>query len=182
MKNNPALVPHPDTLSVADFSKCHANIIARLMKFGGLPSLLNHPAAARMLASDTLGFFRDAVFGHHAEEERDLFPTVLARTTRGAELEHLRSTVERLTQEHRQVEARWDKLEPVLAQIANGETPELDAAEVEALVLDYAAHAAFEEAEFLPLCRTILARTKDYVSMADLAHKGSWAPTVPVPL
>lgn len=182
MNNNPALDQHPGTSNVADFSKCHANIITRLMKFGGLPSLLIHPAAARMLASDTVEFFRDAVFGHHAEEERDLFPTVLARTARGAELEQIRSMVERLTQEHRQVEARWAKLEPVLAQIAIGETPKLDASEVEALVLDYAAHAAFEEAEFLPLCRTILARTKDHVSMADLAHKGSWAPTVPVAL
>jgi hypothetical protein len=73
-------------------------------------------------------------------------------------------------------------LEPVLLQVANGDAFDLDPAEIEALVLDYAAHAAFEEAEFLPLCRTILARTRDHVSMTDLAHKGSWAATVPVAL
>jgi len=39
-------------------------------------------------------------------------------------------------------------------------------------VLDYAAHAAFEEAEFLPLCKTILERTKSHVRIADLSHKG----------
>jgi hemerythrin-like domain-containing protein len=167
---------------ITDFSKSHANIISRLMKFGGLPALLAQPAAARMLASEFVQFFREAVFGHHTEEERDLFPMILARTLHGAELELVRSTVERLTQEHRQVEAKWAKLEPVLIQIANGDTFDLDPTEIEALVLDYAAHAAFEEAEFLPLCRTILARTRDHVSMTDLAHKGSWAPTVPVPI
>lgn len=144
--------------------------------------MLEHPAAARMLASESIQFFRQAVMGHHADEERDLFPTILARTTQGAELELVRSTVERLTSEHRQVEAKWAKLEPVLIKIADGESFDLDPEEIEALVLDYAAHAAFEEAEFLPLCRTILARTKNPVSMADLAHKGSWAPTVPLTL
>ena len=167
---------------ITDFSKSHANIISRLMKFGGLPALLAQPAAARMLASESVQFFRDAVFGHHADEERDLFPTILARTTQGEELELVRSTVLRLTLEHRQIEAKWAKLEPVLLQVANGDAFDLDPAEIEALVLDYAAHAAFEEAEFLPLCRTILARTRDHVSMTDLAHKGSWAATVPVAL
>jgi hemerythrin-like domain-containing protein len=167
---------------ITDFSKSHASIISRLMKFGGLPALLAQPAAARMLASESVQFFRDAVFGHHADEERDLFPTILARTTQGEELELVRSTVLRLTLEHRQIEAKWAKLEPVLLQVANGDAFDLDPAEIEALVLDYAAHAAFEEAEFLPLCRTILARTRDHVSMTDLAHKGSWAATVPVAL
>jgi len=167
---------------ITDFSKSHANIIAKLMKFGGLPFMLEHPAAARILASESIQFFREAVFGHHTDEEHDLFPMILARTLHGAELELVRSTVERLTREHRQVEAKWAKLEPVLIQIANGGVFDLDPADIEALVLDYAAHAAFEEAEFLPLCKTILERTKSLVSMADLSHKGSWAPTVPLAL
>lgn len=167
---------------LTDFSKSHANIISKLMKFGGLPALLAQPAAARMLASESIQFFREAVFGHHAEEERDLFPMILARTMRGAELDLVRSSVERLTLEHRQVEAKWAKLEPVLIRIANGEAFDLDPTEIETLVLDYAAHAAFEEAEFLPLCKTILERTKSHVRIADLSHKGSWAPTIPVPL
>ena len=167
---------------ITNFSKSHASIISKLMKFGGLPALLTQPAAARMLASDSIHFFSETVLGHHAEEERDLFPMILARTIRGAELDLVRATVERLTQEHREMEAKWDALEPVLLQISNGDAFELDPAAVEALVLDYAAHAAFEEAEFLPLCKTILERTKSHVRIVDLSHKGSWSPTVPVPL
>ena len=167
---------------ITDFSKSHASIIAKLMKFGGLPALLVHPAAARMLASESIHFFRETVLGHHAEEERDLFPMILARTMRGAELGLVRSNVERLTREHRELEAKWAALEPVLVRISDGDAFELDPTAVEALVLDYAAHAAFEEAEFLPLCLTILERTKSHVRIADLSHKGSWAPTIPVPL
>lgn len=166
---------------ITDFSKSHANIISRLMKFGGLPAVLENPAAARILAAESLRFFREAVLGHHADEERHLFPTMLVRT-QGEELQHIRKLVEQLTREHRQVEEKWAQLEPVLTQIAQGEAFDLDPAAVETLVLDYAAHAAFEETEFLPLCKTILERTQNHVSMADLSHKGSWAPTVPVPL
>ena len=166
---------------IADFSKSHANIMARLMKFSGLPAMLEHPAAARMLAADAVQFFREAVMGHHLDEERSLFPSMLART-RGEELQSIRALVDRLTQEHRQVEAKWALLEPVLTRIAEGESFELDTAAVESLVLDYAAHAAFEETEFLPRCKAILERTQDHVSMADLGHKGAWARTFPTPL
>ena len=167
---------------INDFSKSHANIIGKMMRFGGLPSLLGNPAAARMLAGETIEFFNEAILPHHAEEENVLFPMILARSAQGAELELVRSAVERLTREHRLVEAKWAKLEPVLTQLANGDAFDIDPAEIETLVLDYAAHSTFEEAEFLPLCHTILLRTKDHVSMADLSHKGSWAATVPVPL
>ena len=166
---------------IADFSKSHASIMARLMKFSGLPALLDNPAAARMLAAEAVQFFREAVMGHHLDEERNLFPTMLART-QGEELQSIRALVDRLTREHRQVETKWTQLEPVLTQIAEGESLDLDPAALETLVLDYAAHAAFEEQEFLPLCKTILERTQDHVSMADLAHKGAWARTFPAPL
>jgi hemerythrin-like domain-containing protein len=166
---------------IADFSKSHANIMARLMTFCGLPAMLEDPAAARMLAADAVQFFREVVMGHHIDEERSLFPTMLART-QGEELQSVRALVDRLTKEHRQLEANWAQLEPVLTQIADGESFDLDSTAIEAMVLDYAAHAAFEEAGFLPLCKTVLERTKDQVSMADLGHKGAWAPTFPAPL
>lgn len=168
--------------SITDFSQCHARIISQLMKFGGLPSLLDQPAAARAVAVETLYFFRATVFGHHTEEERDLFPIILARVAHDGELAQVKAMVRRLTQEHRHIESKWIALEPALAKIANGEEAELDATAVEALVLDYAAHASFEEAEFLPLCRTILARTRKHVSASDLSHHMAYAPTMPARL
>lgn len=169
-------------LKITDFSQCHARIISQLMKFCSLPSLVDQPAAARMLALETLRFFRTAVLQHHAEEERELFPAVLAQATPGREREGVQSLVERLTQEHRLLELRWSQMEPTLTNIAQGETFDLDAALVETLVLDYGAHAAFEEAEFLPLCQTILSRRKKSLTLSDLSHQRAWAPTAPAAL
>lgn len=168
--------------SITDFSQCHARIISQLMKFSGLPGLLDQPTAARAVAVETLYFFRATVFKHHTEEERDLFPLILARAAHDGELETVKAMVLRLTQEHRGMESKWVTLEPALAKIADGKTVDLDAATVETLVLDYAAHASFEEAEFLPLCRTILARTRKHISASDLSHHLVYAPTVPARL
>lgn len=41
-----------------------------------LPALLAPAAQARQIASDSLRFFREAIFEHRLDEERDLFPTV----------------------------------------------------------------------------------------------------------
>lgn len=180
--NNP-----PGAGTNTDFSQCHSGIISRLMVFGGLPTLLESAlqesaAQAKHIAQEALAFFRDAVHAHHAEEERDLFPLVMAEAAPGAERAHIQSLVERLVQEHREVESSWAQLAPHLAKIANGEPASLNASDVETLVLDYAAHAAYEEAEFLPLCRAILGRTRKQVSAVDLSHHMAYAPTVPAPL
>ncbi len=42
-------------------------------------------ARAAAIAEDALNFFRPAVFDHHIEEEKDLFPAVLAATIAGEE-------------------------------------------------------------------------------------------------
>jgi hypothetical protein len=41
-----------------------------------LPALLAPAAQARQIASDSLRFFCEAIFEHHRDEERNLFPTV----------------------------------------------------------------------------------------------------------
>ena len=170
------------TMQIVDFSHCHARILADLKKFGDLPSLMAQPALARVVAQDTLDFFRNKVFAHHAEEERDLFSIVMARATQGVELDEIRATTQRLTQEHRLVESMWAGLEPEVVKLARGEGAHLDASAVQALVQEYSAHARFEEAEFLPLCHAILQRTQKDVTMSHLSHRSSWAPTMPAPL
>lgn len=177
----------PSAETNTDYSQCHSGIISQLMVFGGLPTLLESAlqesvAQAKHIAQGALVFFRDAVHAHHAEEERDLFPVVMAEAAPGAEQAHIQSIVERLVQEHRAVESSWAQLAPHLAKIANGEPASLSASDVETLVLDYAAHAAYEEAEFLPLCRAILGRTRKQVNAVDLCHHLAYAPTVPAPL
>lgn len=167
----------PGSTSIADFSQCHAGIISHLMEFNGLPLLLDSVERASAAAAHTLRFFRDVVLGHHAAEEDSLFPAVLACAAQGDEREQVQALVTRLTQEHRQLEALWMTMEPMLMAIAAGETAALDAAAVEALVLDYGAHAAAEEADFLPLCRTLLERNGHALAGTDLSHHLPPAPT-----
>lgn len=146
---------------LADFSQAHSEIISHLMAFSGLPTGLQDAAAhasARKVAADALVFFQETIFAHHVEEEQLLFPEVLARASRGVEHERIGSVIEQLTAEHRQIEALWSGLAPALRRIVAGESLDLDADAVHSLVLDYGAHAAFEEADFLPLSREILRR------------------------
>lgn len=150
---------HYSAASIAKFSECHVVIISNLMNFSSLPMLLQSTAHSREVAEQTLKFFRHVVYLHHTEEELELFPAAMAGAARGEELQWIKTSVERLTREHRQVESMWEELEPDLSKIAQGQGTNPDVSLIEAIVLDYGAHAAFEEAEFLPRCRTILDRT-----------------------
>lgn len=154
---------------ITNFSQCHVGILSHLQAFGGLPALLEPAARARKIAEETLSFFQDVVYEHHAEEEKELFPAVLASAAPGDELEWVRSMVDRLTLQHRQVESTWTQLKPQVKKIAKGDTADLDTSAVVALVRDYGAHAAFEEAEFLPLCRTILGRNSNHMEALGLS-------------
>ncbi len=157
----------PDPLQ--RFSRCHDGILAHLHVLGELPALAAAAARARETAGTTLAFFRDVIVEHHAQEEKELFPAVLAAAAAGAERDRVAAIVERLTREHREVESAWRRLEPALADLAKGRGAALDAAAVEALVHRYEAHAAYEEAEFLPLSETILGRDDHQMAALGLA-------------
>lgn len=154
----PAPVLDDDT-PLADFADCHQEIVSHLQSLGNLPTLLEPAEQARRIAEEALRFFRKAVFDHHADEEKELFPAVLAASDRGAERDTVRRMVQSLTKEHREIEAVWAGLEPQLRKVAQGRPAEVDVPAVKELVRDYTAHARFEEAEFLPLCREILGRS-----------------------
>ncbi len=154
---------------IDDFSLCHAGILGHLQLLGSLPELLAPAARARQLAADAVGFFRAAVFEHHAEEENELFPAVLASATKGEERDRVQQLVDALTAEHRRVEAAWSKLEPKLKAVAKGHETGLDPADIRALVKAYEAHARFEEAVFLPLSQTILGRNSNHMAALGVA-------------
>ena len=147
-----------------EFSNCHGGILGKLDALDRLPALLAPAAEARRIASDSLAFFTHAVYEHHAEEERELFPAVLASAGDGAEREQVQGLVDRLTQEHRDIEATWERLKPHLKAIAKGQDITLDTEALAALVAHYKAHARFEEQQFLPLSKTILGRNGDHMA------------------
>lgn len=152
-----------------NFSDCHAGIVTRLNALNELPALLAPAARARQIAEESLEFFREAIFEHHLEEERELFPAVLASAVPGEEAERVKSMARRLTDEHRAVEKLWKSLEKGLKQVARGHGSELDVADLQRLVVEYQAHASFEETEFLPLAQEILGRNSNHMAALGLS-------------
>jgi hemerythrin-like domain-containing protein len=149
---------------IDDFSQCHAGILKQLQALDALPELLEPAARARQIAADTVSFFREAVFEHHAEEERELFPAVLASSREGAERDKVQAIITELTAEHRQVEAAWSKLEPRLKAVAKGHASAIDGADIAELVRSYQVHARYEEEVFLPLSKAILGRNSNHLA------------------
>jgi hemerythrin-like domain-containing protein len=154
---------------ISNFTNCHSGIIKRLTALDELPALLAPAARARLVAEQSLEFFREAIFEHHLEEERELFPAVIASAQPGEELERVKAMTKRLTEEHRMVEALWKRLEKGLKQVAKGQSTDLDIGEVQRLVTEYTAHASYEETDFLPLSEKILSRNSNHMAALGLS-------------
>lgn len=160
---------HPSDQPIQDFAHCHEGILIRLDELNGLPALLEPAMRARKIAGNALPFFREVIFEHHLDEERELFPAVLESARPGDEYDQVVALVKRLTTEHRELEAIWKRLEPGLKRVAKGQDTQLDTLELEQLVLQYRAHARFEESDFLPLSQTILGRDARHLSALGLS-------------
>ena len=154
---------------ITNFSHCHEGILRQLTAMEDLPSQALAAERSRQAAESTRNFFRDVIFNHHEEEERVLFEAVLASAEPGAELAHVKAITDRLTREHRQVEALWAKLEPQLKKMAKGQPVAIDPVVLQQLVAQYQAHAAFEESLFLPLSETILSRNSNHMAALGLS-------------
>lgn len=156
-----------DAAPIEEFNQCHAGIVRQLTKMGELPNYLEAATLARKTAENACDFFREAVFEHHLDEERELFPVVL-QAANSDEIEAVRAMVTRLVNEHRELESMWKMLEPDMKRVAKGQDSNIDVALLSRLVTQYKAHADFEEREFLPLSKTILGR--DSEKMASLGY------------
>lgn len=166
MTSTPA---QPTDAPLQDFSHCHAGIFKKLDSLAELPTLLAPAARARDIAEKSLEFFREAIFEHHLDEERELFPAVLASAERGDEHTQVHAMVQRLTQEHRELETIWKRLESGLKKVSKGQFDDLNVADIQRLVSQYRAHASFEESAFLPLSQTILGRNANHMAALGLS-------------
>lgn len=158
-----------DDAPIRNFSDCHSSIVTNLNALSRLPALAEAAREARQIAADALEFFRQVVCEHHAEEERELFPAVLASAAKGEERHQIELVVERLTAEHRAIERDWAALEPGLKAVARGSDGAPDADALAALVERYLAHARYEETDFLPLSREILGRNSNHMAALGLS-------------
>lgn len=154
---------------LTSFSQCHAGITVQLEALAGLPALVEAAQRAKAVAAGTVALFKDAVFEHHAEEERELFPAVLRSALPGAERERVEAMVAELTAEHRTLEGLWKRLRPSVEAAAHGRATEVDSGLAHHLVRGYLQHARFEEQQFLPLAATILGRNGDHLAALGLS-------------
>lgn len=165
-----APTPRPEADSpLQDFTQAHEGLLAGMRRVVDLPSLAQAAGRARELAAQTLRLLDDAVTGHHADEERELFPAVLRSARAGDEREGLRAVVDQLVEEHREIEDLWRRLRPEVLHVAQGRDAHLRAEAVDLLASVYDAHARFEEREFLPRARDILSRDPNHMEALGLS-------------
>lgn len=166
---NDTAKPAADDAPVQEFSHCHEGIVAQLAELARLPELAQAAVSARRIAAETEKFVAEVVLVHHDEEEQELFPAVLASAQAGAERDKVRALVERLTQDHRDIERAWHQLAPGVHAVARGRDATLDAPGVAAFVARYRGHAAHEEQVFLPLASVILGRNGNHMAALGLS-------------
>lgn len=156
---------------ISNFTSCHSGILRSLNALDELPVLLEPAARARQIAEQSLAFFRQAIFEQHQEEERELFPAVIASAQPGDERGRFKAMAmaQRLTEEHRRVAALWKTLESGLKRVAKGQSTDLNIADLHRLVAEFTSHAGQEEAEFLPLSATILSRNSNHMAALGMS-------------
>jgi len=154
---------------IQQFAQCHVGILEKLDMLGELPALLEPAARAREVADQAVHFFREAIFEHHLDEERELFPAVLNNAKQGDERDKVQSMVSRLTDEHRGLEATWKRLESGLRKVAKGQAVDLNVSDLEALTSQYRIHVQYEEVEFLPLSQEILGRQSNHMAALGMS-------------
>lgn len=99
---------------------CHRQTIFSLGRLACLVAHLETRGVdhdASVLAREVIDFFAKTSRQHHEDEEKHVFPKLLA----GAD-EELVHVVRRLQQDHGWLEADWSELEPKLDAIASGQS------------------------------------------------------------
>jgi hemerythrin-like domain-containing protein len=153
---------------LVNFANCHVGIVSQLERLGELPALLAPADLARKTAQRALAFFPMAVYEHHAEEEKELFPAVLASAQTGVEHMRVETLINHLVSQHRRLEHLWESLVGDLKKVAKGQDHQLNTAALNDLVATYQAHATMEE-EFLPLSEEILGRNSNHMAALGLS-------------
>jgi len=109
---------------------------------------------ARQAARDVMRYFDMAAPQHHRDEELHVFP---ARVAHGDPT--LLALVDRLRQDHLQMEARWGKVRAALDLLARAESQVIsapDAAEIDAFTRLYEGHVEAEEQLAYPAAAALL--------------------------
>lgn len=135
---------------------CHERILQQCNTLEKLPDYLithGNDDAAQQAAHAVLRYFNTAGQHHHADEECDLFPTLLAQSNK------LHALINELTQAHREMERAWQTLSPKLVTITK-HSGNLNEEDVHDFIAAYRAHIELENTQLLPQAEKILNATQ----------------------
>lgn len=133
---------------------CHGRIQAQCTTLRKLQSHLQLHGCdvqAQQAAQAILRYFDTAGRYHHQDEERDLFPRLIATQHQVAA-----SLIARLLHEHQGMESAWQNLRPLLLAITESHSTSLDANITQHFIDLYASHIETENGTLLPLAQTLL--------------------------
>ena len=136
---------------------CHDRIRERLDTLERLPGHLARCGAdveACAAVRRILAYFDGAAPHHHADEDRDLFPLLLAAEGRSGWDAKIPAILDRLAGEHPRLEQGWGILRIDLEAVTEGEARPLS--EAAAWVRMNREHLALEETHVLPLAARLL--------------------------
>jgi len=136
---------------------CHRQTLFTLGKLAALVTRLQGPGPddeARSLAREIVGFFSSTARAHHEDEERHVFPALLA-----AGDPDIVQAVRRLQQDHGWLEEDWRALSAQLDAVASGQSwwdPEALREGAEVFIALSHDHIALEESVVYPQARARL--------------------------
>lgn len=128
--------------------------------------------SARQAARDVMRYFDLAAPLHHQDEERHVFPPLLAGTDAA-----LRNLVQGLMQDHREMESAWQPARAVLLAVAEGPASDwapLGAGQTDALnrfAALYAQHIQNEEGLVYPAAQAMLSPDAVQAMSADMMQR-----------
>ena len=154
---------------------CHARIRVECEKLGQLSGRVaakDFGEESRAAATALMRYFDTAARFHHADEEDELLPRMMAAATlgRGSRLTRL---VADIANEHREMDRIWKELRAGLQEISAGEQIPLDPLVVDRFIKLYASHITVEESNLFPLAEMLLSRNDLVEIGAAMAERRS---------
>ncbi len=159
-------------------SACHERVermLALLQRLTVHLEATGWDASAAQAAADVARYFDQAAPLHHEDEERHVFPLLLASPDDSG----LHAVVCRLQQDHRDMQTLWALARPVLQRIHQpGDTPWQALTPNEQLALTrfsglYAAHLEAEDHRVYPAARALLTAAQQQAMATDMmARRG----------
>ena len=146
----------PKTVSFRSLDTCHQQMLEQLKALSALAQQIEAQgidADAQQQADQIETFFSGTSRAHHAQEEKMVFPPILA-----GDDEALKATVKALQQDHGWIEENWIELSPKLRAIASGNSwfePAELVSQVAIFVALVQSHIEQEESTVYPAAKSL---------------------------